>query len=112
VDIRGSSTWKKVLETEEYAGKIESIVDEIKRITENFCVSRPQFIGMSRVATAEANLPSDRLVTSYRKGYERYSEATICESHDPVAIMMHRTHHILGHSLEHMETGSIRPVQE
>jgi hypothetical protein len=38
-EIRGSSTWKKVLETEEYKGKIESIVDEIKRITENFCVS-------------------------------------------------------------------------
>jgi hypothetical protein len=58
-NIRGSSTWKKVLETDEYTGRIERIVNEMKDATENFCVSSPYFIGMSRVATAEASSPSD-----------------------------------------------------
>jgi hypothetical protein len=64
-DIRGSSTWKKVLETDEYTSRIERIVDDIKRITESFCVSRPYFINMTRATTAEASSPSDWLITGY-----------------------------------------------
>jgi hypothetical protein len=62
-EIRGSSTWKKVLETDDYTGRIESIVNDIKQATENLCVSSPYFNVMSRVVTAEAGSPPDRLAT-------------------------------------------------
>jgi hypothetical protein len=63
--IRGTSTWRKVLETGEYTDRVESIVNEMKEAMENFCVSSLYFIGTSQVATAEAGSPSDRLVTGY-----------------------------------------------
>jgi hypothetical protein len=63
--IRGSSTWRKVLETDEYTGGIERIVNEMKEATDNFCVSSSHFISVSRVATAEVSSPSDRLAIGY-----------------------------------------------
>jgi hypothetical protein len=63
--IRGSSTWRKVFESDECTGQIERIVNEIREATENFSVSGPYIIDMLRAATTEASLPSDRLVTGY-----------------------------------------------
>jgi hypothetical protein len=63
--IRGSSTWRKVLETDDYTDKVEGIVNEMKEAMEDFCVSSPYFIVMPRAATAEASSPSDRRITSY-----------------------------------------------
>jgi hypothetical protein len=61
--IRGSSTWRKVFESDECTGQIECIVNEIREASENFSVSNLYIINMPRVATAEASSSSDRLVT-------------------------------------------------
>jgi hypothetical protein len=46
-EIRGSSNWWKVLETDKYKDRIDRILNEMKEATESFCVSSPYFIGMS-----------------------------------------------------------------
>jgi hypothetical protein len=39
--IQGTSAWRKVLETDDYTGRIEDIVNEMKEATETFSVSNP-----------------------------------------------------------------------
>jgi hypothetical protein len=109
-EIRGSSKWRKALETDSYKGRIDRILNEMKEATDNFCVSIPYFIDMSRVATAEASSLSDRLVPGYRKGHERYRKATLCENHESIAIIMHHTHCTIGNAHGQVEAGPIRPI--
>jgi hypothetical protein len=54
-----------VLETGDYTDRVKRIVDEMKEAMDNFSVSDPYFIDMSRIATAEAGSPSDRIVAVY-----------------------------------------------